>query len=143
MYKKSSVETESGIRVAARSGSSGLTRGRDPGYPQADVYLAQDPSARGFQAFHKENVDRVISTTAGAPLCHETPLHVGDAAELVVEALDQDGWRDNVLPDADEAVVFWPCGLTALHAPKNPSTPFLISHAPGAMCVTDLTEVSA
>ncbi|KAB1122021.1 D-glutamate cyclase family protein [Neorhizobium galegae] len=259
MCEKSSVETGSDVRVAARSGYTGFTVGRAPGYVQANVYIVPHAFARHFLAFcnanpiacpilgrgetgsyhmpalgrdidirtdlpsflineqgverlagdigdlwqddfvvfavgcwlgaegalakagirmrHRElglqgglyrthltanavgpfhgplivsmrpfrrdDVDRVISTTAGMPLSHGAPLHVGDPAELGIKALDQADWGDVVLPNEDETAVFWPCGLTALQALKNASIPFFISHAPGAMLVTDLKEVFA
>ncbi len=101
------------------------------------------PLIVSMRPFHKEDVDRVIATTARTPLSHGAPLHIGDPAELGIEALDKATWGDVVLPDEDETAVFWPCGLTALQALKNAEIPIFISHAPGAMLVTDLKEVFA
>ncbi|WP_164901673.1 D-glutamate cyclase family protein [Neorhizobium lilium] len=101
------------------------------------------PLVVSMRPFHKEDIDRVTLITAGMPLSHGAPLYVGDPAELGIKALDHADWGDVVLPNEDETAVFWPCGLTALQALKNAHIPFFISHAPGAMLVTDLKEVFA
>lgn len=101
------------------------------------------PLIVSMRPFHKDDVEGVISITADMPLSHGAPLHLGDPAALGIADLDHADWGDVVLPDEDETAVFWPCGLTALQALKNAKIPFFISHAPGAMLVTDLKEVFA
>ncbi len=39
-----------------------------------------------------------------------------------------------------ETAVFWLCRLTAAASLKTADLPFCVSHAPGAMLVTDLKE---
>jgi uncharacterized protein YcsI (UPF0317 family) len=39
-----------------------------------------------------------------------------------------------------ETALFWPCGLTSLAALQAARLPFFITHAPGAMLVTDIKE---
>lgn len=74
------------------------------------------------------------------PLAHGEPLHVGDPAAL--------GIRDLQCPDFGEAVeirpgeepVFWACGVTPQAVAMEARPPFLLTHAPGHMFVTDLRD---
>ncbi len=133
---------KAGIRMCHRE--LGLQRGL------RRTHLAANSAGRfhgpvivSMRPFHKDDVDRVVSTTAGTPLSRGARIHLGDPAGLEIEALDHADWGDVVLPSEDETAVFWSCGLTALQALKNANIPFFISHAPGAMLVTDLKEVFA
>lgn len=133
---------KAGIRMRHRELGlqGGLYRTRLAANPAGPFH---GPLVVSMRPFHKDDVDRATSITAGMPLSHGAPLHVDDVAALGIGALDKADWGDPVLPDEDETAVFWPCGLTALQALKNASIPFFISHAPGAMLVTDLKEVFA
>jgi uncharacterized protein YcsI (UPF0317 family) len=98
------------------------------------------PLVVSMRPFATSDVETVRSITARMPLCHGAPLHVGNPAGLGIVDLARADWGDPVLPEPGEAPVFWPCGLTALAALENAGLPFFISHAPGAMLVTDLKE---
>ncbi|SMF55827.1 Uncharacterized protein YcsI, UPF0317 family [Xaviernesmea oryzae] len=100
----------------------------------------QGPLVVSMRPFRSEDLARVVAITEGMPLSHGAPVHIGDAARLGIDDLAQAHWGDPVLPEAGETAVYWPCGLTALAAIQNAGLPFFISHAPGAMLVTDLKE---
>jgi len=101
----------------------------------------QGPLVVSMRPFRNSDLTRVIAITGGMPLSHGAPLHVGDEEELGIEDLARPDWGEPVLPEPNETAAFWPCGLTALAALQNSGLPFFISHAPGAMLVTDLKEV--
>ena len=98
------------------------------------------PLVVSMRPFYDVDLDTVRSIAATMPLSHGAPLHQGDPALLGISDLAAADWGDPVLPQTTETAVFWPCGLTALAALKAADLPFFISHAPGAMLVTDLKE---
>jgi len=99
------------------------------------------PLVVSMRPFRSNDLKRVIAITAGMPLSHGAPVHAGDGLDLGIDNLARSDWGDPVLPGPSETAMFWPCGLTALAALQNSGLPFFISHAPGAMLVTDLKEV--
>lgn len=96
-----------------------------------------------MRPFRKADVELVRSITAGMPLSHGAPIHEGEPAVLGIDDPACADWGETLLPGEDETALFWPCGLTALAALQNAGVPFFISHAPGAMLVTDLREMFA
>lgn len=100
--------------------------------------MFKGPLVVSMRPFADDDLNRVTAITSDMPLSHGAPLHAGDPAPLGIHDLAAADWGDPVLPNVGETAVFWPCGLTALVALKAASLPFFISHAPGAMLVTDL-----
>ena len=66
------------------------------------------------------------------------PVHIGKPELIGIGDLSKPDYGDPVEINADEIAVFWACGVTpqAVIAEAKPS--FCITHAPGAMLVTDL-----
>jgi uncharacterized protein YcsI (UPF0317 family) len=98
------------------------------------------PLVVSMRPFAAEDVAAVTHITAMLPLSHGAPVHVGDAAVLGISRVDTPDWGEVLLPEAGEVSMFWACGLTALAALQAADVPFFITHAPGAMLVTDLRE---
>jgi len=82
----------------------------------------------------------VIAITSRLTRSHGAPVHGGDPAELGIKDLDHPDWGEPLRPEPGEVALFWACGLTALAALQAARLPFFITHAPGAMLVTDLRE---
>lgn len=100
------------------------------------------PLVVSMRPFARGDVDRVIEITAGLPRSHGAPLHRGDPAALGIAAPEHPDWGEALTPGAGEEALFWACGLTGLLALEGAGLSF-ISHAPGAMLVTDLPENAA
>ena len=90
-------------------------------------------------------VEQARMLTAEQPNAHGAPVHEGDP--LVALGIDQHTlWHaphfgDAVVPAPDDVPVFWACGVTAiLAATSAPEIELVITHAPGAMFVTDVPE---
>lgn len=71
---------------------------------------------------------------------HGGPVHVGDPAALGIRDLSQPDYGDPVPIYPGETPVFWACGVTPQAAAEAARLPFMITHAPGYMLITDLTE---
>lgn len=100
------------------------------------------PLVVSMRPFAIADVPRVAAITARLPRSHGAPIHMGDAADLGISDPDRPHWGEPLRPEAGETAVFWACGLTALAAIQEARLPFFITHAPGAMLVTDIQETS-
>lgn len=108
--------------------------------PAAAAGRFRGPLVASMRPFATGDLQRVAAITAGLPRSHGAPLHVGDPAALGITNPSRPDWGEPLLPESGETPVFWACGLTALAALEAAGLPFFISHAPGAMLVTDLRE---
>lgn len=85
---------------------------------------------------------RAIQITTRFPGVHGAPVHLGHPHLIGIDDLSRPDYGDAVEVGDDEIPVFWACGVTpqAVIAAAKPD--FAITHAPGAMLVTDLRNSS-
>ncbi len=81
---------------------------------------------------------RAIQVTSRFPNVHGAPVHLGDPALIGIADLNRPDYGDAVEVRADEVPVFWACGVTPQAAVAQAKPAFCITHAPGAMLITDL-----
>lgn len=81
---------------------------------------------------------RAIQITSRYPDVHGAPVHLGDPALIGIADLARPDYGDAVDVFPDELPVFWACGVTPQAALVQARPEFCITHAPGAMLVTDL-----
>jgi uncharacterized protein YcsI (UPF0317 family) len=81
---------------------------------------------------------RAIQVTSRFPDVHGAPVHLGDPALIGIRDLAKPDYGDAVDVYPDEIPVFWACGVTPQAAIEQARPEFCITHAPGAMLVTDL-----
>jgi uncharacterized protein YcsI (UPF0317 family) len=81
---------------------------------------------------------RAVQITARYPAVHGAPVHLGDPALIGVGDLATPDYGDPVEVLAHELPVFWACGVTPQAALARARPALCITHAPGAMLVTDL-----
>ncbi len=65
-------------------------------------------------------------------------MHLGDPSLIGIADLAAPDYGDAVELRPDELPVFWACGVTPQAAIAAARPDFCITHAPGAMLVTDL-----
>ena len=83
-----------------------------------------------------EKVTRAAVISARYPRMHGGPLHIGDPSLIGVDLnLPYIGDKVEFLPG--DIPVFWACGVTPQHIALNAKIPYMITHAPGYMFVTD------
>lgn len=75
--------------------------------------------------------------SAGFPIAHGAPVHCGAPEEIGVADLQAPDWGEAVPVEPGERPLFWACGVTPQIALMLAKLPFAITHAPGAMLVTD------
>lgn len=81
-----------------------------------------------------------IQVTARMPAVHGAPLHVGAPESLGITDLDRPDFGDPVDIRAGEVPVFWACGVTPQTALMASRPPFAITHAPGYLFVSDVSD---
>ncbi len=81
---------------------------------------------------------RAIQITSRFPNVHGAPVHMGDPALIGIADLAKPDYGDAVDVMRDEIPVFWACGVTPQAAITQARPEFCITHAPGAMLITDL-----
>ena len=69
---------------------------------------------------------------------HGAPVHVGLPELIGIKNLARPDYGDPVEVRTDELPVFWACGVTPQSVIAHIKPPFAITHAPGAMLITDL-----
>lgn len=83
-------------------------------------------------------VIRAVQVTSRFPNVHGAPVHIGDPSLIGINDLARPDYGDAVDVLPDELPVFWACGVTPQAAIQQARPEFCISHAPGAMLITDL-----
>ena len=98
------------------------------------------PLVVSMRPFPPADAIRAIQITSRFPGVHGAPVHLGKPELIGIRELSQPDWGDAVEVGADELPVFWACGVTpqAVIAAAKPD--FCITHAPGCMLVTDLSN---
>ena len=81
---------------------------------------------------------RAVQVTSRFPSVHGAPVHLGDPAQIGIADLARPDYGDAVDVLPGELPVFWACGVTPQAAITQARPEFCITHAPGAMLITDL-----
>lgn len=85
-------------------------------------------------------VPRVFQVCSRYPLAHGAPVHVGDPQHLGIRDLERPDYGDPVPVRPGEVPVFWACGVTPQAVAQKARIPFMVTHSPGHMFVTDLRD---
>jgi uncharacterized protein YcsI (UPF0317 family) len=96
------------------------------------------PMVVSMRPMQPQHAIRAIQITSRFPAVHGAPVHVGLPELIGIKNLAKPDYGDAVEVRADELPVFWACGVTPQSVIANVKPPFAITHAPGAMLVTDL-----
>jgi len=105
--------------------------------PTAPAGVFHGPMVVSMRPIPAGQVVRAVQVTSRFPAVHGAPVHVGDPAAIGIHALDRPELGDPVEVRPGEVPVFWACGVTPQAAVMASKPPFVITHAPGHMFVTD------
>lgn len=83
---------------------------------------------------------RAIQITSRFPMAHGAPVHIGLPTNIGIADIDAPDYGDGVPVEAGELPVFWACGVTPQAVIRAAKIPFSITHAPGCMLITDLSN---
>ncbi len=83
-------------------------------------------------------VEQVTALSARYPHAHGAPIHVGDPAAIGILDLSKPEYGEPVAVEPGEIPVFWACGVTPQAVAVSARVPFMITHEPAQMFLTDL-----
>ncbi|MFK7992912.1 MAG: putative hydro-lyase [Granulosicoccus sp.] len=96
--------------------------------------------AVSMRAIPESRIDEVAAISHRFPLAHGAPVYWGDPAELGIVDLANPDWGDAVPVEPGQIPVFWACGVTPQIALEAAQLPVCITHKPGHMLITDVSE---
>lgn len=76
--------------------------------------------------------------TAACPRVHGGPVQMGDGERIGIKDVTHPDFGDPVTIYPGEIPVFWACGVTPQAVVMEAKLPFVITHAPGHMLITDV-----
>ena len=78
--------------------------------------------------------------TGRFPRAHGSPVHLGDPSQIGISNINRPDYGESVTIHPNEIPVFWACGVTPQAVAVASKIPFLITHSPGHMFVSDWTD---
>lgn len=91
-----------------------------------------------MRAMTPANAIRAIQVCSRFPSVHGAPVHFGDPEAIGIRDINQPDQGDVVDIPPGQVPVFWACGVTPQLVLRDSKPPFCITHAPGAMLITDI-----
>lgn len=83
---------------------------------------------------------RAIQITSRFPSVHGAPVHLGDPTLIGIRDINRPDYGDPVTIHEGEIPVFWACGVTPQSIIQTVKPEFSITHAPGHMLITDISN---
>jgi uncharacterized protein YcsI (UPF0317 family) len=81
---------------------------------------------------------KAVTASARFPGAHGAPVHVGDPAAIGIADIARPDWGDAQEFARGDVPVFWACGVTPQAVALASRPPFMITHSPGHMFITDV-----
>lgn len=107
------------------------------------------PSARfhgklvvSMRPFRPAEAIRAIQISSRFPTVHGAPVHIGLPEAIGIGDIARPDFGDPVEIRGDELPVFWACGVTPQAVIEEVKPPLFISHFPGRMLITDLSNAA-
>ena len=93
--------------------------------------------------YSKKDVQKVKQVSGNFSFAHGDPIHIGNPNEIGINNILSPDWGDSPRQKKyDEEYIFWACGVTPQNAIIEAKIPFCITHTPGHMLITDISENS-
>ncbi|MCC8439765.1 putative hydro-lyase [Leuconostoc pseudomesenteroides] len=81
-----------------------------------------------------------VNVTNRLPGVHGAPIQIGNPAEIGIYDLANPDYGDSVTINENEIPVFWACGVTPQAAVMASKPKFAITHSPGHMLITNISN---
>jgi len=98
------------------------------------------PLVVSMRPFVSAQMIQATRITGRYPLAHGAPIHFGDPAAIGIADIQKPDYGDPVTIHPGEQPLFWACGVTPQAALALAKPPFAITHKPGCMFLTDMTD---
>ncbi|MGZ8198692.1 MAG: putative hydro-lyase [Burkholderiales bacterium] len=96
------------------------------------------PMVVSMRPIRPGDLAKAVTASARFPAAHGAPVHVGDPAQIGIENIHQPHYGDAQHMEPGDIPVFWACGVTPQAVALESKPPFMITHSPGHMFVTDM-----
>ena len=95
------------------------------------------PMVVSMRPIHHTQVVRAVQVTSRFPSVHGAPVHIGDPEAIGITDLARPDYGEPTEIREAEVPVFWACGVTPQAVALKSKPPFMITHSPGHMFITD------
>ena len=128
--------------LAAGLSLAHLDQGRNvPMYVTGRECVASGPFAGpmvvSMRPYRAEEIPLAVTVSGRYPTMHGAPIHVGDPDSLGIKAIDEPEFGDAISIGEEQIPAFWACGVTPQAVAMQARPPFMITHSPGHMFVTN------
>jgi uncharacterized protein YcsI (UPF0317 family) len=96
------------------------------------------PMVVSMRPIRSADLAKAVTASARFPGAHGAPIHIGDPAAIGIDDITKPHWGDAQQFGPDDVPVFWACGVTPQAVALASKPPFMITHSPGHMFITDL-----
>jgi len=107
--------------------------------PAGCFHGAMVVSTRLFKTSH--DAVRAVQITSRNLAAHGPPVHIGNPGDIGIKDIynpDMFSFSEPIQPiESNEIIINWACGVTPQICAANSKIPFMVSHFPGHMFVTD------
>jgi uncharacterized protein YcsI (UPF0317 family) len=100
----------------------------------------QGPQVVSMRPLTASQLIEAVQICKRLPRAHGAPIHFGDPAAIGIQDINQPDYGDPVEIRPGEMPVFWACGVTPQAVARESRPPFLITHKPGHMFLTDIRD---
>jgi uncharacterized protein YcsI (UPF0317 family) len=96
------------------------------------------PMVVSMRPIAADQVAKAVTASARFPATHGAPIHVGDPAAIGIQDVMKPDWGDPQEFRPGDVPMFWACGVTPQAVALASKPPFMITHSPGHMFITDV-----
>jgi uncharacterized protein YcsI (UPF0317 family) len=96
------------------------------------------PMVVSMRPIKSAELAKAVTASARFPGAHGAPVHIGSPEAIGIEDVNKPHYGDAQHFEKGDVPVFWACGVTPQAVALASKPPFMISHSPGNMFVTDL-----
>ena len=133
-FEQALMEAGLPLRHVEQQRNVAMFRTRIPTIP-AGVF--HGPLVVSMRPFSPAHAIQAIQITSRYPDVHGAPVHIGMPHLIGIDDLSRPDYGDPIEVLPHELPVFWACGVTPQAAITQARPDFCITHAPGAMLITD------
>jgi uncharacterized protein YcsI (UPF0317 family) len=96
------------------------------------------PMVVSMRPIRPGDLSKAVTASARFPGAHGAPVHIGDPAAIGIPDVQKPHYGDAQHMASGDIPVFWACGVTPQAVALASKPPFMITHSPGHMFITDL-----
>ncbi|MCL4159216.1 UNVERIFIED_CONTAM: hypothetical protein GTU68_047687 [Idotea baltica] len=100
------------------------------------------PAVVSMRPIKESDIPKTNDICSNYTHAHGVPIHIGNPADIGIRDINNPNWGSAVTFVDGEVPVFWGCGVTTQVAITHANPEICITHAPGAMLITQIDELS-